>query len=137
MNIDIIDLLRKRYMLSRKSIEKMWNEESDIHLSHSEWLIIDRLFDGQQTIAEVCRIVDITRQGTHKLIKKLEENGLVVTGKMKNNKRDKYVKLTEFGIACFEKNKALKIRLEDQIKNAIGTEQYSKLKQLLAADWGL
>ncbi len=125
-------------MLARKTLENKWSEQSNIQISHSEWLIIERLHGGeQQTIAEVSKIVGITRQGTHKLIKKLEENKLVLTGKMKNNKRKKFVKLTAFGMDCYEKSKALKESLEKQIQYAIGAEQVHKLKEILADDWGI
>lgn len=138
LDLNIFDLISSKHILIRKTIENKWNEQSNIQISHSEWLIIERLYDGgQQTIADVSKIVGITRQGTHKLIKKLEENKLVLTGKMKNNKRNKYVILTEFGMDCYKKNKALKESLEKQIQHAIGAQQLQKLKKVLTDDWGL
>ncbi|WP_405099089.1 MarR family winged helix-turn-helix transcriptional regulator [Oceanobacillus sp. FSL H7-0719] len=138
LDLNIFDLLSRKQILAHKTMENRWNEQSNIQISHSEWVIIDRLYEGgEQTIAEVSKIVEITRQGTHKLINKLEENLLVVTGKVESNKRNKYVKLTDLGMACYERNKALKGILEHQIQHVLGTEQFYKLKEVLADDWGL
>ena len=137
-NLDIFDLLSERHSRVHKTIENRWNEQSDIQLSNSEWLILDRLYQQrEQTIADVCRNVDITRQATHKLIKKLEDRDLVVTSQMKNNKRSKLVSLTNLGVDSYENKKALKIKLEKQIKDEIGEMELTQLKVFLASDWGL
>ena len=81
--------------------------------------------------------MDITRQATHKLIKKLEDRGLVVTSQMKNNKRSKRVNLTKLGVDSYENKKALKTKLERQIKEEIGEMELKQLKTFLASDWGL
>lgn len=136
-DLDLFDLLNRKHITLDKTIEEKWDEMNSIHLSNLEWTIIERLKSGQQTISELCQTANITRQGMHKLIKKLEEQRLVVSGQIETNRRMKYVDLTDFGIECHEMNNALKIKLEDQIKNAIGVERFHQLKRVLAEDWGL
>lgn len=137
-NLDIFDLLSERHSRVRKTIENRWNEQSNIQLSNSEWLILNRLYQQpEQSIADVCKNVDITRQATHKLIKKLEDRGLVVTNQMKNNKRSKRVNLTKLGVDSYENKRALKMKLEKQIKEEIGEMELNQLKAFLASDWGL
>lgn len=132
-NLDVFDLLSERQMRCRKTIETMWNEKSNIQLSNSDWFVLYRLYDQKETVVELCKNVDITRQAMHKLIKKLEEHGLVRTHLMKN--RVKYVEITDLGIECYEKHKALKTKLENQIKNTIGEEELNQLKRILSANW--
>jgi hypothetical protein len=71
-NLDLIDLISERHLLLRSIIENLWNNSSDIYISNSEWFIMTRTYKKQPTISYVSKHVDISRQGTHKLIKSLE-----------------------------------------------------------------
>jgi len=136
-NLDLIDLLSERHTQLRKMVEKKWNDNSNIQLANSEWYIMARIYKKQPTIAYVSRNVDITRQATHKFIKNLETKGLVEISDAKHNKKDKRIKLTELGEACYEKNETLKADLEKKIAEQIGEEQMKLLKEILTEDWGL
>lgn len=136
-NLDLIDLLSERHILLRKISEKLWNDNSDIYISNSEWFIIARIYQKQPTISYVSKQVDISRQATHKLIKSLESKGLVVVKNVENNKKDKCIRLTAFGEECYEKNESLKATIEKKIAEQIGAEQLILLKDILKADWGL
>ncbi len=137
-NIDLLDLISERHLLLRKKSVSLWNESSDIYISNSEWFILARIYQkGETTISYVTKHVDITRQATHKFIKRLEEKGLVETKKLKYNKKVKGIQLTELGKECYEKNESLKADLEEKIANTIGAEQINRLKGILKADWGL
>ncbi|MCM3740511.1 winged helix DNA-binding protein [Oceanobacillus luteolus] len=134
---DLFDLLSKKNREIRKAIEDRWNNKNEIQLTKSEWFILDRINYGQEMLADVCKNGEITRQGTHKLIRKLEAQGLVKLTNLDENKRNKYVQLTQLGLNCYEENKALKQALEERIKNALGQAAYDELKKTLAADWQL
>ncbi|MFC2948883.1 MarR family winged helix-turn-helix transcriptional regulator [Virgibacillus sediminis] len=136
-NLDLIDALSERHHQLRQITEKLWNDSSDIHLSNSEWFIMARIYKKQPTIAHVAKHVDISRQATHKFIKKLEAKGLVEISNVKNNKKDKCIRLTELGEECYEKNEGLKANLEKEIGNKIGHEQLRLLKEILQLDWDL
>lgn len=132
--LDLFDLLSERHLQCRKTIEDTWNEQNDIQLSNTEWFILYQLHKQKQTIIGLCNTIGITRQAMHKLINKMEKLGLVTTDLTRNKK---YAQITEFGNICYEKNKAIKAKLEGRIKNKIGEDAYGQLKQLLAADWGM
>jgi DNA-binding MarR family transcriptional regulator len=136
-HIDLIDLISERHGMLRKLSEDLWNDNSDLHISNSEWYIMSRIYKKQPTIAEVSKNVDISRQATHKFIKKLEAKNLVVVMNVENNNKEKCIKLTEFGNECFEKNEALKASLEKKIADKIGGDQVTFLKEVLKSDWGL
>lgn len=136
-NLDLIDMLSERHLQLRKITEKLWNDSSDIYLSNSEWFIMARIYKKQPTIAYVSKLVDISRQATHKFIKSLEAKGLVEIKNVENNKKDKYIRLTKLGEECYEKNESQKANLEKEIADKIGPERLKLLKDFLKLDWGL
>jgi DNA-binding MarR family transcriptional regulator len=136
-HLDLVDLLSERHFLLRSITEKLWNDSSDIYISNSEWFIMARIYKKRPTIAYVSKHVDISRQATHKFIKSLEAKGLVEIHNVKNNKKEKCLRLTELGEECYEKNEALKATLEKKIADKIGSENVSLLKEVLKLDWRL
>ena len=136
-NMDIIDMVSERHLQLRKLTEKRWNDSSDIYLSNSEWFIMARIYKKQPTIAYVSKNVDISRQATHKFIKSLEAKGIVEISSVEYNKKDKCIRLTKLGEECYERSQSLKVNLEKEIADKIGSEQFTLLKDLLKLDWGL
>ena len=135
--LDLIDLLGERHFGLRRIAEELWNERGDLAISNSEWFLMARISGGEPTIAEVSRRVDITRQATHKLIRKMSEKGLVEVSDDERNKKVKRVRLTKLGHECYEHNEQLKAELEARIAEAIGAGRVAALKEILAMDWGL
>ncbi|WP_017755054.1 MarR family winged helix-turn-helix transcriptional regulator [Calidifontibacillus oryziterrae] len=136
-NLDLIDLLGERHLLLREITEKMWNGNSDIYISNSEWFIMARIYKKQPTISYISKNVDISRQATHKFIKNLHSKGLVEVMNVENNNKEKCIRLTSLGEQCFEKNAALKASLEKKIIEKIGDQQIAFLKEILKSDWGV
>jgi len=136
-NLDFIDSLSERHVQLRSITEKLWNDTSDIYISNSEWFIMARIYQKRPTISYVTKHVDISRQATHKFIKRLESKGLVTVSSLENNKKDKCIQLTQLGEECYEKNEALKANLEKKIIDKIGFEKFQILNDILKLDWGL
>lgn len=137
-NLDLIDLISERHVHLRKITEKLWNDNSDIYISNSEWFILARVYQKETaTISYISKHVGISRQATHKFIKRLEENGLVEINNLENNKKEKCLHLTQFGKECFEKNDSLKAKLETKIADKIGAEKVKLFKEILKSDWGI
>ncbi|KKI92891.1 MarR family transcriptional regulator [Bacillus sp. SA1-12] len=136
-NLDLIDLLGERHLLLRSISEKAWNDQSDIYISNSEWFIMAKIYKKQPTISYVTKHVDISRQAVHKFIKRLEAKGLVEVKNVEYNKKHKCISLTDLGNECYEKNEALKEKLEKKIAEKIGTDQLTVFKEILKSDWGL
>jgi DNA-binding MarR family transcriptional regulator len=135
--LDLIDLLSERHSLVRKISETSWNNQSEIHISNSEWYIMSRIYKRKPNISYITKNVEISRQAIHKFINKLSEKGLVHVENVENNKKEKCIQLTALGEECYEKNEALKAQLENRIANKIGTEQVSKLREILKLDWNI
>lgn len=136
-NLDLIDLLSERHSLVRKISETSWNNQSEIHISNSEWYIMARIYKRKPNISYITKNVEISRQAIHKFINKLSEKGLVQVENVENNKKEKCIQLTALGEECYEKNEALKGQLENKIAEQIGAEQVSTLKEILKLDWNI
>lgn len=135
--LDLIDLLSARHNHIRRITEKTWNENNEIYISNSEWYIISKVYNYRPTISSVTRNVEITRQATHKFIKNLATKGLVDILPVENNRKEKSIQLTDFGVECYEEHEAMKAELESRIAEAIGEEEVTALKQLLKKEWNL
>lgn len=136
-NLDVIDLLSERHAILHRLVEDKWNEHNEIYISNSEWYILARIYKKRPTISDVTKSVDFSRQATHKFIKRLQEKGLVEVTNVEHSKKHKAIRMTTFGEECYEKNKLLKIEIEQQLVNVIGKEQVMNLKNILKLDWGM
>ncbi|KKK39753.1 MarR family transcriptional regulator [Mesobacillus campisalis] len=136
-DLDFIDLISERHLQLREITEKLWNETRNIYISNSEWFIMSRIYKKKPTIAHVTKSVDISRQATHKFIRRLEAKGLVEISSLENNKKDKCIQLTPLGEECYEKNESLKAGIEQQIAAKIGADKLELLREILTSDWGL
>lgn len=121
----------------RKVTEELWNSSNDIYISNSEWFIIARIYNKNPTISSINKQVNITRQATHKFIRSLESKGLVEVNQVTHNKKEKCIRLTTLGEACYEKNESLKAGLEKKIANQIDREKLDVFKEILKLDWGI
>ena len=85
------------------------------------------------TVAQLGRIIGISRQGAHKCAKSLVERGyLTIENK---NSRDKELLLTDKGMRFCRETLILKEKFEEEIKNNIGEKEFEVLKKCLNKDW--
>ena len=136
-NPGLVNLIFEKQGSLRQLVETMWEEQSDIKISHTEWYIMYKIYGHKPTISDVSKNVTITRQATHKNIKSLQTKGLVEVSNCEHSKRDKCISLTKLGMQCCDKNEELRQNIEKRIANTIGAEQLSILKDLLKLDWDL
>ena len=133
--LGLIDLISERHVYIRAHIEKIWNEKYDIKMNNTEWHVIAKLYSGMDTIADITRKVHVSRQATHKLIKNLEQKQLIEVFDDQKNKKIKKVRLTQFGVQCYEQYMTIKEQMEASIEQSIGTILYEQLKRGLSMDW--
>lgn len=136
-DLDLFDLISEKNLMIRKVTEELWNSSNDIYISNSEWFIIARIYNKNPTISSINKQVNITRQATHKFIRSLESKGLVEVNQVTHNKKEKCIRLTTLGEACYEKNESLKAGLEKKIADQIDREKLDVFKEILKLDWGI
>lgn len=136
-DLDLIDLISERHIQLRAICEELWNHNSNIYISNSEWFIIAKTYKNKPKISYIAKQVNVSRQAAHKLVKNLSSKGLVQIYSIENNNRDKYIALTPLGDECYEKNLFIKASLEKKIIASIGLKQFTLIKELLCLDWEL
>ena len=94
-----------------------------------------RLCSGQagSTISAVGRELGITRQGASKVVGHLRDRGYVAVADSETSKREKSVILTSRGIDYLRVQRAAARAIEDELRVALGGEQFSGLFTLLDA----
>lgn len=127
----LIDLLQEKNELLKERLENYWCANCHIQISESEWRIVNLIALQENSISQIAKSVSISRQGTHKLIKQLEDKKIVNVFNKEQNKRDKFVTLTHFGKECFKKYVNIKKEIEGEIVELVGKENYTMLKKIL------
>jgi DNA-binding MarR family transcriptional regulator len=94
-----------------------------------------RLCSGQagSTISAVGRELGITRQGASKVVGHLRDRGYVAVADSETSKREKSVILTSRGIDYLRVERAAARAIEDELRVALGGEEFSGLFALLDA----
>jgi DNA-binding MarR family transcriptional regulator len=130
--MNLIDLLSEKHLVLRKLVTDQDPEQINKTESH-----ILAVLEAHQmlSISEISRIINISRQGTHKSIQGLLSRHYVETVEVEGNQRDKNITLTQKGIECNQRMMVTKLELEQKIANKLGAVNVALLKSLLKEDW--
>jgi DNA-binding MarR family transcriptional regulator len=130
--MNLIDLLSEKHLVLRKLVTDQDPEQINKTESH-----ILAVLEAHQmlSISEISRIINISRQGTHKSIQGLLSRHYVEAVEVDGNQRDKNITLTQKGIECNQRMMVAKLELEQKIANKLGAVNVALLKSLLKEDW--
>ena len=134
-NLTLIDLISEKHAQLRKTVEKTWEQHSEIHFSHTEWHLLAKIEQKCMTITQAASIIGISKQAMHKSVKKLENQGIISSSHKDDNKREKFLHLTKIGNEYSRKNNQMKLELELELKNLLGRKEFEILKDLLKREW--
>ncbi|WP_313636799.1 helix-turn-helix domain-containing protein [Paenibacillus sp.] len=130
--MNLIDLLSEKHLVLRKIV----TDQDPDQINKTESHILAVLETHQMlSISEISRVINISRQGTHKSIQGLLSRNYVEAVEVEGNQRDKNIILTQKGIECNQRMMITKIELEQRIANKIGAANVELLKSLLKEDW--
>ncbi|MEK5253764.1 helix-turn-helix domain-containing protein [Paenibacillus sp. FSL F4-0125] len=130
--MNLIDLLSEKHLVLRKIV----TDQDPDQINKTESHILAVLEAHQMlSISEISRIINISRQGTHKSIQGLLSRNYVEAVEVEGNQRDKNITLTQKGIACNQRMMVTKIELEQKISNKLGVANVELLKALLKEEW--
>ncbi|ASA20805.1 MarR family winged helix-turn-helix transcriptional regulator [Paenibacillus donghaensis] len=130
--MNLIDLLSEKHLALRKRVTELYPDSINKTESH-----ILAVLEARQmlSISEISRIINISRQGTHKSIQGLLSQGYVEAVDVAGNNRDKHIVLSSKGLECNKKMLILKKQLEQQIIDKLGNSHVELIKTLLKEDW--
>ena len=133
--LNIIDLISEKHAKLRKMVIEAWVESGEERVSDTESYMLALIEKNELTVAQIGRIIGISRQGTHKCAKGLIERGYIIIENQNVNSRDKILFLTEKGLRFCRETLILKEKFETDIINAIGEDKFQILKQCLSENW--
>ncbi|SCG95790.1 MULTISPECIES: MarR family winged helix-turn-helix transcriptional regulator [unclassified Romboutsia] len=134
-DLNIIDLISEKHAKLRKLVRDKWVELGEEYISDTESYILAIIEREPMSVAQIARIIDISRQGVHKCTKDLILRGYIYTEYVEGNSRDKILLLTEKGKRFFEETLLLKESIEEEIKTSIGRKEFEILKDCLSKRW--
>ncbi|WP_339175828.1 MarR family transcriptional regulator [Solibacillus sp. FSL R5-0691] len=129
--IDFIELLYRQHKQLRQKAENMWNENNDLHITSSEWFVLKNIYEGHETVPELVKQLDISKQGVHKFVTSLKEKELITTELIKGSKVQKRAHLTAKGIVIVNESKKMEFKIEKMVRNTIGDKEYELLLEML------
>lgn len=133
--LNIIDLISEKHAKLRKMVIEAWVESGEERVSDTESYMLALIEKNELTVAQIGRIIGISRQGAHKCAKGLIERGYIIIENQNVNPRDKILFLTEKGLRFCRETLILKEKFETDIINAIGEDKFQILKQCLSENW--
>lgn len=128
---NLVDLISERHKELRNKVRIMWKESGGEDISNTETYILSLVENKEITMAEIARIIGISRQGVHKCVKNLVGKGYLQIESMDNSQKEKVVKLTIRGQECCNSIYEIKKEIEEEIKENIGEERIELLRDIL------
>ena len=134
-NLNIIDLIIEKHAKLRKIVSKTWIDMGKEGFTDTESYILSLIEKNELTVAQISRIIGISRQGTHKCVKGLIEKDYIMIKNQDSISRDKILSLTTKGKKFCEETLILKEKFENEIIKFIGESNFKILKDCLSEDW--
>lgn len=134
-NLNLIDLISKRHAQLRRLVREDWAQKGEDPLTGTESHILALLEREPMTVAQISRIIDISRQGIHKCVQGLISRDYIKVEPIEGNSRDKLLLLTAKGIRFCTETLVIKEKYEKSIKESIGEERFNLLKDCLKDSW--
>lgn len=134
---DLISLIAEKQRAIRRTCQVKWKEVHGIYIADSEWAILELALKNTITISDAAKSIGITRQASHKLVRSMEDKGLVKIYESEVYKNRKYIIPSDLGKECADMQKKMKDSLVDKMEQTIGVQRTRELKEILSMDWGL
>ena len=117
--------------VSRDIAKSYGYEDSDI-LSSSG--ILTYVYNGVTTISKIAKNLGISRQAVHKSVKALSNKGFLTLTKGED-KRERMICMTNEGKGLLRCRQDVIKKVEEDLLNSIGKENFLNLKKLLSISW--
>lgn len=134
-SLNIIDLISEKHAKLRKMVIEAWVELGEESVTDTESYMLALIEKNELTVAQIGRIIGISRQGAHKCAKGLVERDYIIIKNQETNSRDKVLSLTQKGQRFCRETLILKEKFEDEVIKSIGENNFKILKECLSEDW--
>ncbi|MGL6058485.1 MAG: MarR family transcriptional regulator [Culicoidibacterales bacterium] len=134
-DLNIIDLISEKHARLRKQVITAWAKTGEAPVSDTESYFLAIVEREQLPIAQIARVIGISRQGAHKCAQSLITQGYLEVITDGTSQRDKFVRLTDKGHAFCNETLKIKLAMQAEIEQTLGSETYALLYQSLKQDW--
>lgn len=133
----LIDLISDKHIELRASFIKKLQREFSVPLNSTETYFLHLIEKNSFNASKLASELNISRQGCHKIIKKLEEVEIIQRTSMPDNQKEKVLSLTLKGKEIMKALKKLNNNIEKKIEAHLGKQNVEKLKKLFEKDWDI
>jgi len=131
---NLTSLLFKCYEWYETELLASLEKQGDVSLTTAQSRALAVLNGQSSSISALARSLNISRQAAHKTVARLIElNWVQLEDSDKGN--EKIINFTEHGQQMRAKTKEHMMQVESNIAQAIGTERYEMLVEILKSDW--
>ena len=117
--------------VSRDIAKSYGYEDGDI-LSSSG--ILTYVYNGVTTVSKIAKNLGISRQAVHKSVKALSNKGFLTLTEGED-KRERMICMTNEGKGLLRCRQDVMKKVEEDLLNSIGKENFLNLKKLLSISW--
>lgn len=134
-DLNIIDLISEKHAQLRRMIRDTWAEQGNPPITDTESYILALLQRQPMTVSQLAKIIDISRQGTHKCAQSLVSREYILVQSLEGNSRNKILVLSPKGLLFCNQTLVIKEKFEQDIKNTVGEDTFVVLKNVLKEKW--
>lgn len=133
--LNLIDLISEKHALLRKKVILAWEATGEEAISDTESYFLAIVEREQVSIAQIARIIGISRQGAHKCAKGLIERGYVLLDEDSPHVRNTPLLLTAKGQHFCAETLKIKLAMQAEIEHLLGPTVYASLYESLNLEW--
>jgi len=135
MKYNIGQLLFQKFQLLDECLLNKLAESEFGEITKSQSMIFACLVGRDMTISDIAKKLGISRQAAQKTISELVIKDLLSLKPSQENKSAKLVVLTPKGRRCVKLAQKTYAQIEDDISEAIGSEELKQFRLVLESDW--
>lgn len=105
---------------------------ADVDVTEQQWRVLRVLHEeGQLDPTRIAELACLLLPSLTRILQKLEEKKLIRRARDPRDKRKQIIEITEPGVALIEANLDMAMRLNNRVREAMGTDRYEALLDLL------
>ena len=131
----IVQLLRRVYWFQEAALDS-FEMNGLAPVTRTQSMVISTIVGGEYRAANIARLLGVSRQAVGQILADLEAMGFVELTPDPKDRRSKIVSLRPEFVAEGASHPVLFDALEEELGRRIGRKNVSRLREILATDWG-
>ena len=107
------------------------------NLSRQQIIVLGGIYQGENKAIRIASMIGISRQAVYKIVKELEEYGLISQRQNPDQLNSSIIELTGEGERCVDFVENIISQQENKLIERFGIEKVEAALEVLSADWAL